>query len=46
MNEETLRVDADGKLMDIGLAETAKLNGKIITSGKKTNTFFIRHDSF
>jgi len=46
MNEETLMVDSDGKLMETGFAETAKLPGKIITSGKKTNTFFIRHDSF
>lgn len=46
MTEDTLRDDAEGKLMTTGLAETAKLSDKIVTKGRKTNTFFIRYDSF
>ena len=46
MSEETLSADAEGLSMKPGKHDTVKLSGKIITSGPKTNTFFIRHDSF
>lgn len=46
MTEETLQNESNGKHMNIGLNETAKLSGDIVTFGPDTNTFFIRHDSF
>lgn len=46
MSEETLKNDAEGIAMQLSKHDTAKLSGKIITSGPYTNTFFIRHDSF
>jgi len=46
MSEETLVADAEGVLLSLSKHDTAKLNGKIITAGPATNTFFIRHDSF
>lgn len=46
MTELTLATDSQGKNANIGLTETANLNGKFITSGPDTNTFYIRHDSF
>jgi hypothetical protein len=46
MTEETLTTDSDGNTAITGLTETAALDGKIITAGPDTNTFYIRHDSF
>lgn len=46
MTEGTLATDSSNKQMEIGLNETAKLPGHIITAGPDTNTFYIRHDSF
>lgn len=46
MTEATLATDSDSSVAITGLSETAKLDGKIITSGPDTNTFYIRHDSF
>lgn len=46
MTEETLATDSAGNTAVTGLTETAVLDGKIITAGPDTNTFYIRHDSF
>jgi hypothetical protein len=46
MTESTLAVEANGLHMNIGLNETAKLSGKVCTSGSDSDTFFIRHESF
>lgn len=46
MSEETLTTDSVGHTATTGLSETATLDGKLITSGPDTNTFYIRHDSF
>lgn len=46
MTEDTLAVDSQGKILNIGLTETAILNGHTITTGPDANTFYIRHDSF
>jgi len=45
MSEQTLTDDSKNIPMHIGLAETAQLEPRIITSGPDTNTFFIRHNS-
>jgi hypothetical protein len=46
MTEETLTIDSAGSKAVTGLNETAVLDGRIITAGPDTNTFYIRHDSF
>jgi hypothetical protein len=46
MTEETLTADSVGNTAITGLNETATLDGKLITTGPDTNTFYIRHDSF
>jgi len=46
MSEETLIIDAEGISMKPSKHDTVELNGKIITAGPATNTFFIKHDSF
>jgi hypothetical protein len=46
MTEETLTIDSVGSTAVTGLNETAVLDGKIVTTGPDTNTFYIRHDSF
>jgi len=46
MSEDTLSEESNNKEMEIGLAETATLTGRVLTSGPLKNTFFIRHDSF
>lgn len=46
MSEETLTIDSAGSTAITGLNETAVLDGRIITTGPDTNTFYIRHDSF
>lgn len=45
MTEETLLAESVGLPMITDLKETADLDNKIITSGPRANTFFIRHDS-
>lgn len=45
MTEETLLEEAHGLPMNLGLNETLRMEGNIITRGPHTNTFFIRHDS-
>jgi hypothetical protein len=46
MTESSLTAESSGKLMKIGLTETATLGNRMITEGPDTNTFYIRHDSF
>lgn len=46
MNEESLANEFENFELELGLEETASLNGRVITHGPDTNTFFIRHDSF
>lgn len=46
MSEDTLAVDSLGKVLNIGLSETAMLDGRTITTGPNANTFYIQHVSF
>lgn len=46
MTEDTLKVEANGIRMNVGLNETVTLSGSVNTTGPATDTFFIRHESF
>jgi len=45
MSEKTLSEEFDGLELSTGARQTANTGNKIVTSGPRTNTIFIKHDS-
>ena len=46
MSEDSLSKEFNNVALELGLEETANIDGQVLTQGPDTNTFFIRHDSF